>query len=648
MPSGIQYQDNRGTATQLDCCTLEGVCNYIENEWNNPYRTSAQIGYFHPAEKLSGIRKLIFNSANLFTANGMFGKDAYLENRYDRDGNRIMQTELWSANKYMNTSGVRVTAVPSMINGTPVGRRSVRSGRLVKMDEVDKNRFFLNSEMMAMTMNSQSATIIPHNPTTNAIDLILPESFGILASDDADCGCSPVCCGNGWRTIHAFDPITKRKEKMLWRTQPPVGKGGTNPYGKITFSTGPLAGKTGYRIYAVRAVGASSGINTTTLMPDDWGTPIELKVGTIFEVGTTTPVSQSGCLPCATPFREVITTQKIDNGIEEMTGAIWCIQKHRLDTIFYDQDSMHMEIRRGMVRATQEIMTTLLEGQRGILAGSGNPLADSTTTPYNGVGTEAGSIIPNQTDGLMTLIEKYGQKMDIFVPEGCDNVCLLSEFKQMIETLGNTTEGYVLVGSKYLFNYIDTMVKNRVNAVATPEVAKQLIFGSTMNDYLYDETPDTLLSGLGNGMTVDYTYLNLGGRRIPFFHDPELEMKYPGRLYLMKLSAVDFWYPEGGIEESWFFKSPSKMAGTLIPNITLKGVTYVMENGQMVPKALNDCPITFEYYLKAGAWYDTEAYPSTFVIDFHGIKDGAIVPISEVGCGCFSSSTNLYRNLITR
>ena len=638
MPSGIQYQDNTGTTTQLTCNSPQDVCNIIANEWNNPFRNPRQVGYYHPSEKLDGLRKLIFNTVNLFGTNGYFTKDTqFTASRYEQDGTKVIQTMY--NNDYMR-SGVRVASIPTMVNGLPVGNRTVRAGFLVRLDRVDKTRFFLNKEMITMTMNDVTATQIPYNPVTNSVDLVLPESFGILASDDSECGCSPTCCGNGWRKLYVTDPVTHQEEQMWWRTQPPAGKGGTNPYGKVT-----VLGKTGYRVYAIRGVGTSATVNTTTLMPSDYGTPIILREGAVFRVGTTIPVSNTGCLPCGTPFREATTTQRIENGIEEMTGEIWCMNKHRLDTQSYFQDGMISEIQRAMVRVNNEIMNTLLYSQRGILAGTGNTLADGST-PYNGVGTESCNIIPNQTDGLMTIINKVATPLRIPIMEGCDNVCLISEIKELIEQLtGGALEGYILVGSDMLFEYIRTMINNRVNAVANPQVATEMLFGGTNTNYLYQENRGTIINGLGSGMQVDYKYLNIGGMSLPFFYDPELELRHPGRLYLLKMSAMEIWYPDGELERSWNYRTPSRIPGTLIPNIEVQGVEMTMMNGKMVPLAKNDCEYKFRYYLKAGAWYDMEAAPRTLIIDFYGVKDGQVVPVEEVACGCFRNKRQLYKTL---
>jgi len=638
MPSGISYQNNIGTTTQLSCSSPQDVCNIIANEWNMPFRNPRQIGYYTPANKLDGLKKLIFNTVNLFGANGLFSKDSVFTNsRYEQDGTRVIQTMY---NNPTIRTGIRVASVPRQVNGLPVGNRTVRSGLLRKSSRIDNTRFILNSDIIKMTMNDVNATQIPYDPVTNTVDLVIPESFGIFASDDKDCGCSPTCCGNGYRKLFFFDPATKRQETMWIRTQPPAGKGGVNPYGKVT-----VLAKSGYRLYAIRGVGASATVNTPTLLPTDYGTPIILREGVVVELGPVIPLTQ--CLPCGTPFREKTTTQVIENGIEEMTGSIWCIDKRRLDTLTYHQDGMIMEIQEAMVRVNNEIMNNLLYSQRGILAGTGNPLSDGST-PYNGVGTgETCNTIPHQTDGLMTLIDKVGTHLRVPITEGCDNICLINDLKQLIEQLTHgALQGYVLIGSDMLFEYIRTMINNRVTAVATPQVAGEMLFGGTMANYLYDDqTKGTIIDGVGNGMQVDYKYLNIAGLRLPFFYDPELERKYPGRLYLAKLDAMEIWYPDGELERSWNFREPSRIPGTIIPNIEVKGVTSTIMNGREMMLATNDCPISFDYYLKAGAWYDMEAAPQTLIIDFYGIKDGAVVPIEDVACGCFRNRKQLYGSL---
>lgn len=651
MPSVFSFDNNVGVGTPLKCNTPQDLCNVIKDELTFPYRDPKQMGVFQPINRQDGFKSLIFNTPAMFGASGIFDDTTNPSERFNRNGETVYNTML--PTDYGVKNGVSVVEMPLSYNGMPIGNQRRRTGFLKRDFDPLEDRFYITEDVVIMTTNNLSATQIPYAPT-NSLDLVIPDYLSFLASDDETCGCSVVCCGDGWRELFAFDPLTNETEKMWMKTQPPVGEGGVNPYGKVT-----VQGREGYRFYVVRAVGHTAEANALSRMPTDYGSPIILRPGVEIKIGTVIGTSAAGCDPCVSPFSKVTDIQEFYNDSQKMYGSIMCIGENELVTNTYLQSPLLEKARFGMVNMIAQITSTLLYGQRGMFGGTGQKLGNAPTTnpvttwQYNGTGSTTCDVVPSQTDGVFTLIDKYAPHLKFTVMEGCDNYCLLAEIKQLIEMIsdGNYMNGnWALVGDDYLFELMRTMVNNRVNAVATREEAAGILFDNTAYNYVFPDKARGLFGGKMNPqLDPQMKYLEIGGSRIPFYLDLEMKKRHPGRMLLLKIDAIEFWYPNNSLLAGWNFRTPSAVPGTLLPNIFVPNIRPEMINGEMKLQAESNCTYNFNWQLEAGAWYEPAAIPNTFVLDFNGMKsNGTIVPIMEVACGCYASNSNIYNSLIKR
>lgn len=621
--SGTVCQDGD---LNVGCQNVQDICDIIKDDITYPYKNDTQTAVFQGVSPKDGLMKVLGTYINFFALNK--ASVSYTTN----NGSQVFQATLPNNGIFNGKGGPKVVEMPM-----GVGDQRIRTGfKVYRPDESYKYRFHITQEVLDATVGTPASTVIANNENR----IVLPKFFAIFASDEAECGCAARCCADGWREWFLFSKATGKQEKIWVRTVPPAGIVDTRQYGRLPDGR--------YAVYAVRGVGASPMPGAASIMPTDFGTPIVMRLGDEIKIGNVIPVAKSGCLPCASVRPTHFKRQEFRNYAQKMVDQIYCYtEEDTLRNTYHQQPNfLQNEYRDGLNKAMVRFYNTLMYGQQQAFVGSD---LDNATLP--GVGDGDGTnAVPFATDGLFTLLRKHSQKAVLQIKEGCDNRCLVDEVKFLIESLTNfdySSGNWILIGDDYIFHMIQTMIVNKV-VPNDPTVAQNLLFGanqSLLTDSMFSIDQGSALPNINNNI-FSYQSLRIGKRNISFVKDLEMQTREPGVMYLLNLDAIEFFIPNRQNSLANGYLPATAVPGSLMPSI-ITNREMIDVNGQFNSFVPQNCPNTIWAYLWAGVWYEPASLPNTFRIELKGVNNaGVVVPLSDIGCGCYNSNLTAYKSLL--
>ena len=638
MPTS-QFQAGTVCADDIhaSCQNVQDLCDIIKDEITQPYRDNSQTAVFLGVTPRDGLMKRLGAYINWMNEN-TFGKGLRGGMNFQEVGGSLVFEAPLPSNGIFSGGGPKVVEMPM----AGVGDQRLRTGYVMEIpSDAFAHRFHITQEIVDLTNGAPGDTTIAANQNS----FVLPSFFQIFASDEGTCGCAPECCADGWREWFLIKK-DGRQEKIWVRNDLPAGVTSSLEYGHLGDNT--------YRVYAVRGVAAHAEPGATTIHPNAYGNAVEIEVGDEIKIGNVVPVSKNGCLPCPTVKPLHYKRKQFHNYAQKMVDQIYCYTEEDLmrSTYTMEPNRLKNEYRRSLDLAMTRYYNILMYGMKTPFIE--NDL-DNAVIP--GVGSGNGlNQVPMTTDGLFTLIKKYGQTATLHIQSGCDNRCLVKEFTQLIELLSMhdySSGNWVLVGDDYVFHMIDQMIINKTTSNSI-ETSKQLLFGS-MDSLSGSEalqlSPGSVLEGI-NENVFSYKSLKIGNRRIPFIEDMEMKIREPGVMYLLDINSIEFFHPNNELLRRSGYMPATAKSGTVLPNI-ISNREMVEVNGQFAGYVPKNCPTSIWSYMHMGVWYTPASLPMTFRIEMKGIiEDNSgnpeIVALNhpDMACGCYGLDTNLYKNLL--
>lgn len=629
MPS--QFQTGAPEVTpDIGCQSIGDICDAIKDDVTYPYKKNSQTAIFQGVEPRDGLMKVLGSYINLVGFNNMASVSQTGEGK-------IWQATLPSNGVFNGSGGPKVVEMP--LNA---GDQRIRTGfKMFRDSESYKYRFFVSQLIIDGTLGA-AGTEIPKNEHR----ILVPPFMGIFSSNEAECGCDASCTGNGWREWHLMKKDGKN-EKLWVRNEPPAGVTDTRDFGKIT--TGPYEGW--YAFYVVRGVGVHAKVGDTSTFPDSEGSPRVIELGDEIKIGTVIPVTLTGCLPSVSVRPTHYKRVEYKNAAQMMVDKVYSYTKEDVyrSTYHEEADRINQEYRRELKAVMTRGYNTMMYGQAQMFNQTD---LDNIVIP--GVGdialNDQRDAIPYATDGFFTLLRKHARKASFVIEEGCDNRCLLQDFKSLIEDISNddyANGNWVFIGDDYLFHMMQTMITNKV-APNDVNTAKEILFGankSLLTNDMFSMNRESAIPGINNNF-MQYDRIRIGSREIPFILDEEMQRREPGVIYLINLDAIEFYHPNRRIDESNGWMASTAQAGTVMPNF-ISNREMVKVNGQFSEYIPQNCPNSVWSYLQMGVWYSPKDLPSTFRIEMSGMTDAAVpVPLTDIACGCSNNRMNSYNAMM--
>jgi len=627
-------------APEIGCQVVGDVCDRIKDSTTFPYKNDSQTAVFEGVAPQDGLMRLLGSYINLMGYNDTNMQFSTMDNA------NIWQATLPANGVFNGSGGPKVFEQP--LNG--VGDQRLRTGfKMYIPQESDKYRFFISQELIDGTYNGVPTVEIANNETR----IVVPPIMGIFASNEAECGCEASCTGNGWREWFLMKKDGKN-EKIWVRSTPPLGVTDTRDYGKLDATHGAYEGW--YAMYMVRGVGVHAKPDETSFKPDSEGSPRTIELGDEIKIGSVVPVTRSGCLPSVSIRPTHYKRVTYGNSVQKMVDKIYSFTQEDVYRTTYHQEPQRInsEYKRELNATMTRFYNTLMFGQQNTFAQSD---LDNDIMPGVGDAVQYNyeDNIPYGTDGFFTLLRKHARKVSFVIEDGCDNRCLLQEFKGLIEQISGSdykSGNWVLLGTDYMFHMMQTMITNKVAPNSVSE-AEKILFGgnrSLLTNEMFSINRESALQGINNNF-MQYDRIKLGDREIPFIKDPELMSREPDVLYLINLDAIQFWHPNRELDERNGWMPSTAKAGTVMPNfVTNREMVNV--NGQFQSYVPNNCPNSIWTYLQMGVWYQPDQLPQTFRIQLSGLMDVAGVPtpvsLDQIPCGCSNTSQTTYNALTGR
>lgn len=637
LTSSIQYNTIQSNIdnTVFGCNVNLDPCDAIRDSVTYPYQNMDQTAVFHGLYRQDGLMKTLGMFVNMMNIND-FGVQSSTNQGLSYQYNLPSNNGLFTGN-----SGPRVIEMP-----LTAGNQIQRTGFTMEVpSDTERTSFFVTDDLITAS-NAGGANAANTYIMANENRLVLPGRLALFGTDDEFMGCDPRCCGEGFRKWYIFDK-NGNQETVHVSNKLPMGVTDARPYGKL--ANGTVA------VYMIRGVGQDPKPGSGQFTPSDYGSALRLYKGTEIKIGTIVPITD--CLPCPSPYRAEHMRKEFTNTAERMVDEIYCVKQSDFYTQTYHEEPNRMKnsFMRNFGAAQTRMFNTLMYGQKMAFAGSDYVGAvvnrSSSTDPVQGLLTNGK--VPHQTDGLVTLWNKYARKLNLVIADGCDNRCLFDQLKYMIQIVAGEekykTGNWVFVGDDYLFQYMNELIVSKV-VPNTYSEASNLIQGS--NSMIFGNTAfsmnnESLIPGFNNNI-FSFQSLNIGGRKIPFIKDMEMKLREPGVMYLINLDAVEFWHPNRQLDIANGFIPSTVKAGSILPSIITNKIMQEV-NGQFAGYAGNNCPYKVWSYAQLGAWYTPSALPQTFKITMKGMKKigtvETIVPLSEIACGCYNTDSAIYNQL---
>lgn len=591
----------------INCCSIGDICDMVRNDQSYPYKNDTQTARYYGVPRQNGLMKLLGMQANYMA----FNEGPSYANA---GGGKTFEIAMPAKNGFQG-GGSKVIEMP--MNAS---EQRIRTGfKDFRASTEEQDGFRISQTILDLTMGA-GAQVIPAGQN----DFVLPPFYAIYGSDDACVGCAKACCADGARNwfIRRQDGRTERVWVM---DEPPAGVVNSGDYG--------LQQDGSVKLYVIRGVAQNAQPCATDMTPDDYGAPLELKCGDTIEVGGVVTFNKCGCLPCATIKRREYTRTEFRNFAERITDELFCMSQTESyrNTYLEEPNKLKEQYRRNL----QSMMTKFA---KHAIYGISNPNAGAPLTnaaiPGIGDANECNEV-PFMTDGIATLVDKHGRKMDVCLAPGCNNRCALEEMQNVLTQLIGDTEGGnpVLIGTDYLMHMVDHMIRKEVHANDFATANQKVGRG------VYQAMP-----GVANGV-YDYELFKIGNRSIPFILDYEIMDTEPDTLYLLWLDAIEFWHPNNQLDKSMGWLESTARSGSLLPVIyTNEKMTSVSGENRMISE--ENCLKKVKATIQFGVWYTPMYYPQTFKIKFAVVDDqGNVTTLAENPCGCSNNGLSTYRGL---